>query len=180
MTNDISRETPYVIRRALLHEADALARLATRVYYDTFVDHTAAEDMERFLAATYNEAQQKRELEDEDIETLVVDAGGALIAYAQLRRNGEVPACVDGPAPLELARFYVDHAWHGLGVAHALMQAVEAAAAACNAKTLWLGVWERNFRAMVFYTKFGFHKVGAHPFLVGTDLQTDELMMRTL
>ena len=62
------------------------------------------------------------------------------MAFAQLRR-GDTPTCVTGPAPIELQRFYVAHAWHGRGVAQALMQDVLSAARAVGAATLWLGVW---------------------------------------
>ncbi len=49
-----------------------------------------------------------------------------------------------------------------------------------GAKTLWLGVWERNDRAHAFYEKCGFADVGEHIFLFGTDPQTDRVMVTTL
>jgi ribosomal protein S18 acetylase RimI-like enzyme len=57
--------------------------------------------------------------------------------------------------------------------------AIEAAEAA-GARTLWLGVWERNPRAIAFYRKAGFVDVGSQLFVVGTDPQTDRLMERSL
>jgi ribosomal protein S18 acetylase RimI-like enzyme len=45
---------------------------------------------------------------------------------------------------------------------------------------LWLGVWERNERAQAFYRKHGFRKAGTQIFVVGTDPQTDHVMMRVL
>jgi len=168
------------IRRGTPRDAAALAALAARTFHETFVEHTAPDDMTRFLAATYGEAQQRRELEDDAIVTLVAEAEGALIGYAQLKSGGEVPNCVPEELPIELARFYVDRQWHGGGVAQALMNVVEQEARTAAARTLWLGVWERNHRAIAFYAKHGFRRIGAHPFLVGSDLQTDDLMARTL
>jgi RimJ/RimL family protein N-acetyltransferase len=49
-----------------------------------------------------------------------------------------------------------------------------------GAKTLWLGVWERNHRARAFYAKCGFRDVGDHIFLFGTDPQTDLVMQVSL
>jgi diamine N-acetyltransferase len=43
---------------------------------------------------------------------------------------------------------------------------------------VWLGVWERNPRAMAFYKKFGFGEVGEHVFPLGTDPQRDVIMAR--
>jgi ribosomal protein S18 acetylase RimI-like enzyme len=77
-------------------------------------------------------------------------------------------------------RFYVDPIRHGHGIAQTLMDAVLTTARADAAHTIWLGVWERNPRAIAFYRKCGFEDVGSHPFLVGTDLQTDRVMTRAL
>jgi ribosomal protein S18 acetylase RimI-like enzyme len=60
------------------------------------------------------------------------------------------------------------------------MTAVDAAARARGAKTLWLGVWEKNHRARAYYRKAGFIDIGAHDFGLGHDLQTDRLMSRPL
>ena len=79
---------------------------------------------------------------------------------------------------MEIQRFYVDHAWHGQGVARQLMAACVATARARGGATVWLGVWERNARAIRFYTKHGFTDVGTHDFLLGSDRQTDRVMSR--
>ena len=45
---------------------------------------------------------------------------------------------------------------------------------------IWLGVWEKNERAIAFYNKWGFKKFAEHEFILGKDVQTDWLMMREL
>ena len=45
------------------------------------------------------------------------------------------------------------------------------------ATTMWLGVWERNARAQAFYRKHGFGKVGRQVFVVGSDPQTDDVLL---
>ncbi len=47
-------------------------------------------------------------------------------------------------------------------------------------KYIWLGLWEKNTKAVSFYRKHGFYEIGAHPFLLGDDVQTDILMRRDL
>jgi ribosomal protein S18 acetylase RimI-like enzyme len=79
-----------------------------------------------------------------------------------------------------LWRFYVDFAFHGQGVAQALMTAVEDAARARGASTLWLGVWESNVRAQAFYRKQGFTVVGSQIFILGSDPQRDLIMAKTI
>ena len=45
-----------------------------------------------------------------------------------------------------------------------------------NATYIWLGVWEKNLRALSFYRKNGFVAFDKHIFKLGNDIQTDILM----
>ena len=168
-----------VIRRATLADAPALAALAARTFRDTFGADNTPEDMALHLAASYGPERQANEIMNPALLTLVADHAGVLVAYAQLRR-GEPPACVTGPAPIEIQRFYVAADWHGRGLAQLLMaQALDVARAAGHA-TIWLGVWERNPRAIAFYGKLGYRDVGEQTFLLGTGRQTDRILTRPL
>jgi ribosomal protein S18 acetylase RimI-like enzyme len=165
------------IRPGKPRDAEALAELAARTFRDTFASDNRPEDIALHLARAYGPVQQGRELADPGISTLLVQAGDQLAGYAQLRR-GPAPACVHGEAPIELWRFYVARQWHGQGIAQALMRRAHAEAERASARTLWLGVWERNERARRFYRKCGFVDVGTHVFFVGSDAQTDRILVR--
>lgn len=167
------------IRRAVPADAEPLADLAARTFRVTFVADTRPEDMAAHLAGSYSPARQRAEIASPEITTLIAAIGDDLAAFAQLR-GGPPPSCVTSTRPVEVWRFYVDHAWHGRGVAQRLMQAAIDEAAATGATAVWLGVWENNARALAFYRKFGFVDVGSHEFLVGSDAQTDRVMVRDL
>ena len=47
-------------------------------------------------------------------------------------------------------------------------------------KYVWLGVWEKNEKALGFYRKNGFIEIGSHDFVMGEDVQTDLIMRRDL
>jgi hypothetical protein len=49
-----------------------------------------------------------------------------------------------------------------------------------NFKIIWLGVWERNSKAINFYERWGFEKFGSHIFVLGDDEQTDWLMKKEI
>jgi ribosomal protein S18 acetylase RimI-like enzyme len=168
-----------VIRTGAASDATALAELAARTFHQTFAADNRPEDMELYLARAYGLSQQQRELRDPDITTLLVEVDLELAGYAQVR-SGVVPECVNGESPIELWRFYVDQAWQGRGIAQVLMRRVELEASRRGGQTLWLGVWERNARAQAFYRKNGFVDVGSHVFMVGTDAQTDRILVRQL
>jgi len=168
-----------MVRAGVATDATALAELAARTFRETFAADNRPEDMELHTAQAYGTSQQQLELIDPNIATLLVEVDGQMAGYAQLR-SGLAPTCVTGEAPVELWRFYITQAWHGRGVAQALMQRVESEAYRRGRRTLWLGVWERNERAKAFYHKNGFTDVGSHVFMVGTDAQTDRIFVRPL
>ena len=167
------------IRRAVQLDAEDLSAAAERWFRETFSPDNTAEDMEIYCTSAFSPEIQRAQLTDPAVETLLLhDSRGELIAYAQLRDGP--PDGIELPAPIELVRFYVDAAQHGRGIASRLMTAVDAAARARGAKTLWLGVWEKNHRARAYYRKAGFIDIGTHDFRLGHDLQTDHLMSRPL
>jgi len=165
------------IRLASAADAATLAAFARRLFHETFAADNRPEDMAAYEAATFSAERQAAEIADAAGLVLLATVGDAWAGYAQLG-TGEPPAGVARPA-VEIRRFYVDRAWHGRGVAAALMAAVRDAALERGARALWLGVWERNPRAIAFYAKCGFADVGAQPFRLGADLQTDRVMTRS-
>ncbi len=167
------------IRRADAADAAALAALAERTFRDTFAEVNTPENMAAHAAASYGTDKQRAEIESDEIRTLLLELDGAVTGYAQLR-NGHAPDCVNADHAVELWRFYIDRSGIGRGLAQHLMDAVVAAAAEWNGRALWLGVWERNPRAIAFYRKCGFVEVGAHVFRLGDDAQTDLIMQRGL
>jgi len=164
------------IRAGTIQDAAALAAFAARTFAETFGADTSAADMQAHLSRAYGVAQQSAELTSPTVITLLAEADGRLVGFAQVR-HGPAPPCVGFPDAIELHRFYVDPPAHGTGVAQRLMAAVRDAARTAGAGHLWLGVWERNARAIRFYAKCGFADVGSHDFVVGTDRQTDRVMV---
>lgn len=175
----MSEKAAIAIRRGLVADAVELARFAARTFEETFAYSTAPSNMAAFLAETYGEAQQKAELEDPATRTLIAEAGGGIIAYAQVRW-AEAPGCVTGEHAVELRRFYVDRPFHGRGLADQLMTAAEGVARALGGTRLWLGVFQHNERAIAFYTRRGFTRAGVQVFRLGEDEQADFIMVKEL
>lgn len=165
------------IRRAGDDDAHELALLAESTFRDAFAAVNTAADMQAHCAATYAADIQLAEIRDTRRETWVVDAGGQLVAYTQLRLDAVSPL-ISGERPIEIQRFYVSASHHGRGLAHTLMQFVLDRTAAIGSAPVWLGVWERNPRAIAFYRKWGFEVVGGQTFKLGSDPQRDLVMCR--
>ncbi len=165
------------IRRARRDDATQLSIIAEKTFRDTFAGANAPEDMDLHCRTSYSVAIQAREIADPERVTLLCEDGGRLVGFAQLRW-GKAPICVVADAAGEIQRLYVTSEFHGKGIAHDLMNACMDEMTGHRSDVVWLGVWERNPKAIAFYKKFGFHEVGAHVFPLGSDLQRDVVMAR--
>jgi ribosomal protein S18 acetylase RimI-like enzyme len=167
------------IREAAAADAAAVAQFAERTFRETYAEFNTPADMEAHVAAHLQASNMQRAIADPGQRILVAEQGATLCAFAQLVR-GVAPDGVTGAAPVGLLRFYVDTPWKGQGLAQRLMAASMATAVALGGDVLWLGVWERNPRAIAFYRKCGFTQVGVADFQLGADIQHDYILQRRL
>jgi len=168
-----------VIRRATVADASLISELGARTFTETFAPDNSPANMTAYLAASFNPRQQIAELSDPSAVFLIAEILGSANGYAMLRA-GPVPEAITGENPIELVRLYVSQDAIGTGVGAALIMDCLSESRRLGHKTIWLGVWERNHRAQVFYRKWGFAEVGTHVFELGEDRQTDLLMQRSL
>ena len=164
------------ISRANESDARELAEFAARTFEEAFASQNNPDDLQAHLASNYGVKQQSAELRDPQVVSILARREGKLLAYAQVRRKSH-PPCVTQPKPVELHRFYVDQEAHGSGLAGLMMEEVRNAASEMRGQSLWLGVWERNPRAIRFYEKCGFSDVGSHVYQVGSEPQKDRVLI---
>lgn len=166
-----------IYRQAHLADAAALSEAAARLFSDSYQHVMQPAELQGHLADFFTPAKQSAELNDPSCTTfLALDDG--IIGYAQVV-EGSIPACgIAARKAAELKRIYVDRRWHGQGVAQALVQLVQREAQRRGCDQLWLAVWEINERAISFYSKNGFQKIGRQGFPMGTDDDSDFVMAR--
>lgn len=80
----------------------------------------------------------------------------------------------------EIQRIYIFSECQGLGLGKKLFELALDMAKAGEFDWAWLGVWEGNVKAQVFYRKYGFEKFSEHSFKVGDKVDTDWLMRKAL
>ena len=167
----------HVVRTATAGDAGRLAALAAVTFPLACPPESRPEDIAAHLANTLSEAHFRTYLADPDVTVLVIDADGDLRGYSLLvARPASDPdvAAVLGELPCtELSKCYVHPDHHGLGAAAELMRASIGAAAGAGARGLWLGVNSQNARAIRFYEKSGFRKVGTKSVRLGSTVEHD-------
>jgi len=167
------------IQLAQRADLPALQKLAVKVYRETFAPYNSPQNMEHYLVSSLSLLQFEKEFEEEGSTFYLAKSGTALAGYAKLRKSDEVIAQL-GPNTIEMQRLYVDIPYQSKKVGALLMKACLDFAKAHAVEWIWLGVWEKNFKAQQFYKKWGFEKFDEHIFQMGDDPQTDWLMKKQL
>lgn len=167
----------FTIRYATRKDAILVADLSRQTFYETFAAQNTREDMDKFMDQQFTRGRLIMEVGARENTFLLAYAGQEVAGYVKLR-DGKRPKDLGHQPALEIARLYCVDSFIGKGVGKLLMQQSIDIAREREKKLVWLGVWERNQRAIDFYSRWGFVKFAETEFLLGNDLQTDWLMKR--
>lgn len=165
------------IRHATKEDAWLIADISHQTFYDTFVKLNSKDDMDKFLNEQFTKGRLMMEVGAPDNTFLLAYSDDELAGYAKLRDNS-FPATLQCKNALEIARLYSITTMIGKGIGKILMEASIDIARQKNKSVVWLGVWEKNQRAIDFYARWGFEKFDETDFLLGNDVQRDWLMKK--
>lgn len=168
-----------LIRQATKEDAILIADISHQTFYESFAADNTKENMDKFLKEQFTKGKLILEVGAPGNEFFLAYDDNELTGYVKLR-DASKPRILNNVNAMEIARLYVIAGKIGSGVGKALMQ-TSIDHAKKNGKTVvWLGVWEKNTRAIEFYTKWGFEKFDETDFLLGDDVQRDWLMRKLL
>lgn len=165
-----------VLRKITIADLVELQTISKQTFYETFADLNGADDMQKYLDNNLSIDQLKVELSDENSEFYFASADKKVIGYLKIN-FGPAQTEINDKSALEIERIYVLKDFHGKKVGQILFNKVIDIAKQTKAGYVWLGVWEKNLRAINFYKKNGFLEFDQHIFKLGDDEQTD-IMMR--
>lgn len=172
-------EKQFVIRKATENDSRLLATFGARTFEDTYAASNSPSDLAEYLTSNFNEAHIQDQLTDQASLFLLAYLDDALAGYSMLFA-GDSPVEISGTKPIELVRIYIDKKHAGQSYGSRLMEACLKYALEAGHDAIWLGVWEKNERAINFYYKWGFKQIGVQEFILGSEMQRDLIMMRNI
>jgi ribosomal protein S18 acetylase RimI-like enzyme len=167
------------IRFATAEDAELIADLSRKTFYETFGSVNTKENMDKFMNEQFTREKLIREVTEPGNTFFVAFDGEVPVGYVRMREGKKFPEFEDKDS-IEIARIYAVNTYIGTGVGQQMMRQCIFIAKELKKEILWLGVWEKNSRAIAFYTKWEFEKFAEHDFLLGDDLQKDWLLMKKL
>jgi ribosomal protein S18 acetylase RimI-like enzyme len=156
-------------------EINALQKISKDTFVEAFSNQNTEENMRKYLEENLSIQQLTNELLNSDSSFYFARMDEKIIGYLKVN-FGKAQTDFKEDDSIEIERVYVLSEFHGKDVGKKLLDKAIEISRKKNAKTLWLGVWEKNYKAILFYLKNGFLEFGKHPFILGDDIQTDILM----
>lgn len=167
--------TAISLRRCRPQQARALAQLGEVTFRESYADQVSRDDLERYVRSAYAPEELERQLRDPGSAFYLAEREGRPVGYLKLNLPG-AQSDLDEVDALEIESLYVTAAHQGTGIGGRLLEQAITMADDARLRSIWLGVWERNARAIAFYEHAGFRPFGFHDFELGRLRHRDVLM----
>lgn len=169
----------YEIKAITTDDVKKLQEISRETFKVTFDPYTAPADMKRFLKEDYETEKLIGEISNPDSRFYFLMVGDEVAGYLKINVGDAQTEHLRENA-LEVERIYLRTSFQHRGLGNVLLDFAEKTAREEGKDYLWLGVYEKNIPAQHFYKRHGFEKVSQHTFQVGSDPQTDWLLVKPL
>ncbi len=163
------------IKKISKNDIVQLQNVGRQTFYETFSEGNTEENMKNYLREGFSVEKLTTELDDKNSEFYFSILNNKAIGYLKINFGKSQTELQDQNA-VEIERIYVLKEFYGKGVGQILYDKAIQIAKQKMADYVWLGVWEKNPRAISFYKKNGFVEFDKHIFKLGDDEQTDIMM----
>ena len=152
-----------------------LATISRTTFIDAFEKDNDPEDFKAYIDYAFEGSKLLKQLENPGTIFYFVYKSADLVGYLKLNEN-DAQTDIKSDEGMELERIYVLKDFQGQQIGQWMLDGTKIIASDKKKSFLWLGVWEKNLKAIRFYQNNGFSKFGTHPYYIGKDKQTDWLM----
>ena len=168
-----------MIRKVEIADVEVLAKLAKQTFRETFAHDNTEEQLQEYFEEAYNLRVLSTELEDPDSESYFIMHEEEIAGFLKVNwGNAQTERELENA--FEIQRLYVLQTYQGFGLGKQLFEFALEHAEKNGFSWAWLGVWEHNTKAQVFYYRYGFEKFSQHRFMVGQKVDTDWLLKKKL
>ena len=166
---------PTLIREARRTDSDSLAVLAKAVWIETYVSDGIHDDVAKHLQSEYSSESFSQRISNAESQVIVAERNDCLLGYAYIAFGVPCPSSEDHRA--ELASLYVLSGVQRQGIGTELLSEGERVAER-HGESLWLSVEAENDRALQFYARRRYVKIGECDFELGEAKYKNYVMVR--
>ncbi|CAA0190805.1 GNAT family N-acetyltransferase [Tenacibaculum maritimum] len=162
-----------------LKDLEKLILLSKKTYADSFSESNSTENMNDYLKKAFNKQQLEKEIVNTESKFYFIKYNSEIAGYLKLNFGNSQTDIKDSNA-MEIERIYILNKFQRKKIGQYLLDFAMEIANHRKLKYIWLGVWKKNLKAIKFYRKNGFKKNGSHPFKMGAETQTDDIMVKNI
>lgn len=156
-------------------QLDLLQQISLQTFYDGFFHLNNPDSFNAYVTRAFSREKLFEEINAKESEFYFLYEVDALLGYIKI--NGSTAQSdINDPKSLEIERIYITKENQNKGLGKFLLDQIKDIATERNLEYIWLGVWEKNLKAIRFYERYGFTLFGSHEFMMGTEVQIDLLM----
>jgi len=153
-----------------------LLEIGRQTFYDAFGPPiNSIENIRHYLSQKFTLEKITNEILNPESQFYFVFYEDEIIGYLKLNYGKTQTEIVKGKS-LEIERIYVIKSYQGKGIGQLLFNYAKRIANEKALEFIWLGVWNKNKRAIQFYERNGFKTFDKHTFMLGSEKQTDVMM----
>ncbi|MCH9815694.1 MAG: GNAT family N-acetyltransferase [Actinomycetia bacterium] len=168
------------VSRAQSADAERVAVVARDTFAFACPDWADPVDVSEYIAQELTAEAFRRDLNTTGVAIYLAEQDDDVVGYAMLRGEEYPPVALAARRPVELRRLYLREAAQGGPAATQLLEACLRHGRTHGYDLLWLGTNQENERALRFYQRNGFSRVGERDFPVGRAVHRDYLLSRRL
>lgn len=164
-----------IIRADVAHSA-MIATIGKKSFRKTF-EHlfNCKEELFEYLEHTYDPVKLARSIRKEDNVYLLAYLNNEPVGFAKVKKHS-LNDQIESVSQMELQKIYVLSESQCFGVGTALLIEIKNLAREINPDYIWLDTHISNEKAMRFYERNGFNKMGKFSFTIGTQTFEYHLM----
>lgn len=167
------------LKKCTFEDLHKLKEISYETFDETFKHQNSPENMNTYLDRAFSLTQLEKELSITSSQFFFVYLNNEVAGYLKVNVDDAQSEKMDEES-LEIERIYVRNKFQKHGLGKLLLNKAIEIAMESDKKKIWLGVWEKNENAIIFYKKMGFIQTGDHSFYMGDEEQIDLIMTKTL
>ena len=163
------------LSKVTIHDIENLQKIGRQTFSETFANENSEANMNKYLAEGFSTKKISEEINNPNTEFYFALYNDHIVGYLKLN-VGLAQSELQAYNGLEIERIYVLQKFQGQKIGQILFEKALQIAKHKEVDYIWLGVWEKNLKAINFYKKNGFVEFDQHIFNLGNDEQIDIMM----
>jgi ribosomal protein S18 acetylase RimI-like enzyme len=153
------------INKAKIKDAALLSKLSVAAFLPAHGHSASKEIIDNYLTANFSKENFIRELSNPDFQYHLIYYKDKIAGFSKVIFNAENKSITDKNAT-KMERLYLLKEFYNLGLGKELLNFNIQLAKKNKQSGIWVFVWTENTKAIAFYKKMDFKKVGNHDFVL--------------